>query len=140
MNQKTTAEQVVEGDMTIGNFTLQAQMPLGKSITMSGYIYSKSTPEAINKQIDMMHDVLDRQRLRAEIPELEIKLDQRVVQLGQIRDHMVMLGNKKEAGKSLTSQEKKMLDELAVNTERLKEDIVKGQKAIDDAKAKVNGG
>ncbi|OYV48236.1 MAG: hypothetical protein B7X10_03365, partial [Burkholderiales bacterium 21-58-4] len=73
------------------------------------------------------------------IPELEAKRDQRVVQLGQLRDHMAMLSKKKEGGKSLTSKEKADIEVLATNTVRLTEDIAKGDAAIAEARAKITG-
>src|SRR5690348_12123839 len=106
------AQDVAEGALTTGNFTLQAQMPMGKTITVSGYIYSTSTLEAINKQVDLLHDVVDRQRLRAEIPELEAKLEQRYIQMGQLRDLMLQLGKKADEGKKLSSAEKTQYDNI----------------------------
>lgn len=140
MEKKSPEQQVIDGDMVTGNFTLQAQLPMGKTMTVSGYIYSKNTLEAVNKQIDLLHDVMDRQRLRAEIPELEIKRDQRVIQLGQIRDHLAGLAKKQDNGGKLSSAEKKMIEELTINVERVKEDITKGETAIAEAKAKIAKG
>jgi len=138
MNQKTAStagQDLVDGDLTTGNFTIQAQMPMGKTITVSGYIYARSTLADINKQVDLLHDVIDRQRTKAEIPELEIKRDQRVIQLSQIRDHLVVLSKKQDNGGKLSSAEKRQIDELNINIERIKEDITKGEKAIEDARA-----
>jgi hypothetical protein len=132
-----TAQGIADGTLTTGNFTIQAQMPMGKTITVSGYIYSTSTLEAINKQVDLMHDVVDRQRLRSEVPELEAKLEQRFVQMGQLRDLMVQLGNKVDSGKKLSSAEKQQYDNIQINIERLNEDIAKGQQALVDARLQL---
>jgi len=64
MADSTTEKEIADGVLTTGNFTIQAQLPNGKNITMSGYIYSHNTPEDISKQIDIYHDVVDRQRLK----------------------------------------------------------------------------
>ena len=137
MEKKSPEQQVIDGDMVTGNFTLQAQLPMGKTMTVSGYIYSKNTMGAVNKQIDFLHDVMDRQRLRAEIPELEVKRDQRIVQLGQIRDHLGLLSKKQDNGGKLSSAEKKMIEELTINVKRVMEDIDKGELAIAEAKLKI---
>ncbi len=140
MNQKAkdeAIEGVMEGKLTVGNFTLQAQMPMGKTITVSGYIYSDSTVEAINKQVDLFHDVVDRQRLRSEIPELEAKMEQRMAALANMRDALQGLENKKSGGAKLASAEKKMIDDMNTSITRVLDDIEKGEKAISDAKLKV---
>ena len=130
-------EDVLSGDLTTGNFTIQAALPMGKNITVSGYIYSKNTVDDINAQVDKFHDVIDRQRCRAEIPELEAKMDQRHVQLGQLRDALVHLEGKQKSEKKLSSAEKQSLANLGVNITRLMEDIEKGKVAIADAKIKA---
>lgn len=130
-------KEVTTDVMTTGNFTLQAQMPMGKTITVSGYIYSDSTPDSINKQINLLHDAIDYQRTRSEIPELQAKLDQRVIALGQMRDAMTALVSKQDAGAKLTSQEKKAISDMRINVTRVQEDIEKGEAAILDSKKKV---
>jgi chromosome segregation ATPase len=127
-----------EGDMTTGSFTIQAQMPMGKSITVSGYIYAHNTREDISAQVDILHDVVDRQRLRAEIPELEAKLEQRINALASMKDVMASLNMKKEAGLKLTSSEKKQIDDMSISIRRVNEDLEKGRIAIEEAKEKCH--
>lgn len=126
-----------EGDMTTGSFTIQAQMPMGKSITVSGYIYAHNTKEDIGRQVDILHDVVDRQRLRAEIPELEAKLEQRVNALASMKDVLASLNVKKGAGLKLTSSERKQIDDMTISIRRVNEDLEKGKLAIEEAKAKT---
>ena len=135
--KKGAAEQVIDGEMVTGNFTLQAQMPNGKSITMSGYIFDKNDQDEVNKRLDFFHDVMDRQRLKAEIPELEAKLKQRYIALGQLREGLAELEAKQKNGKNLTSVEKKNLGAMSTTIGKIKEDIADGEKAIADAKVKV---
>ena len=124
--------------MTTGNFTIQAQMPMGKTITVSGYIYSKNTADEISKQVDMLHDVVDRQRLRSEIPELEAKLEQRYATLSQMRDILESLKAKQDGGVKLSSSEKKQIGDMDIAIRRTNDDIEKGQQAVKDAKAKTS--
>jgi hypothetical protein len=131
----STVDAIKDGLVTTGNFTLQAQLPMGKTITMSGYIYSESKVEEINKAVDLFHDVIDRQRIKAEIPELEAKLDQRHVQLQQLKDLAAQLNAKQEGGKKLSSAERTQADQIVTNIDRVLEDIEKGKLAILDAKA-----
>ena len=120
-----------------GNYSLQAQLPNGKTFSVSGYLYNKESIESINQRIDLLHDVVDRQRLRAEIPELEAKRDQMIKQLDQMRDHMAGLERKKDAGGKLSSQEKLALDNIRQSLSKVMEEIDKGTSAIADAKKKV---
>lgn len=127
-----TAAQAV-----LGNFTLQAQLPQGKSFTVSGYIMSEESVESLNQRIDMLHDVVDRQRTRAEIPELEVKLEGMIKRLEEIRGHYAALEQKKAAGKSMSTQEKQTLAVQDINVKHLMDDIEKGRVAIAEAKKKV---
>ena len=88
--------------------------------------------------MDLLHDVLDRQRVRSEIPELEAKRDQIITALGQMKDVMAQLEKKQNAeGKKLTSQEKLTLENMQRSIVKAQEDIEKGEKAISDAKIKA---
>jgi hypothetical protein len=131
-------KEILDGDMTTGSFTIQAQMPMGKSITVSGYIYSKNTADEISKQVDMLHDVVDRQRLRAEIPELEAKRDQRVAGLETMKDVLASLQTKQESGGKLSSSERKQIDDMTISIRRIYEDLEKGNAAIEEAKQKTS--
>jgi hypothetical protein len=131
-------KEILDGDMTTGSFTIQAQMPMGKSITVSGYIYSKNTADEISKQVDMLHDVVDRQRLRAEIPELEAKRDQRVAGLETMKDVLASLQTKQEGGGKLSSSERKQIDDMTISIRRIYEDLEKGNAAIEEAKQKTS--
>ncbi len=134
---KDAVDQLTEGTVTTGNFTIQAQLPMGKTITLSGYIYAHNTLDAINKQVDLYHDVIDRQRVRAEIPELEAKLDQKHGMLMNFKDSIDGLIRKKEAGQKLTSQEKQAVENMNISITRAQEDIAKGEKAVLEAKKAV---
>jgi hypothetical protein len=134
--EKTAEQKIADGELVTGNFTIQAQMPLGKSITVSGYIYAHNTRHEVNKQLDFLHDVVDRQRLRSEIPELEVKLDQRFVQLRQLKEALADLQRKSEV-KKLTAAQQNQLDQLFTNVKVVDEDINKGQAALADAKKKL---
>ena len=118
-----------------GNFQLNAQMPNGKAFSISGYIYDGESKESLDNRVDILHDVLDRQRLRAEIPELEAKRNQMIAQLSQMKDHMLAQDNKVRAGGKLTGQDKAQLEQLRVSLAKVQEDIDKGADAIRTAKA-----
>jgi len=127
-----TAAQAV-----LGNFQLSAQLPQGKSINVQGYLMAGESVESLNQRLDLLHDVMDRQRTRAEIPELEVKLEQSIKRLDEIKAHYTALNMKKAEGKTMTTQEKQALGVQDVNINHIMEDIEKGRVAISVAKAKV---
>jgi len=126
----------LSGALVTGNFTIQAQLPMGKNITVSGYLYEGESVESVNQRVNLFHDIVDFQRTRAEIPELEVKRDQMVIQLGQMRDVLAGLEVKKMESK-LSSQEKQMIVNMTNSIAKVTEEIEKGEKAIAAAKAKV---
>ena len=137
MSTNTTENEIADGVLTTGNFTIQAQLTSGKSITVSGYIYSHNSPAEINKQIDIYHDVVDRQRLKAEIPALEAKLQQQIRALHQVKDSVTNLRNKKLNGGKISSAENKMIEDLATNIVVLEKDIDKTMADLEDARKQI---
>ena len=121
----------------MGNFVLEATLPNGKKFTVSGYLFEGEDLSSLNTRIDNLHDVVDRQRTKAEIPELEVKYDQWVKTLDQNMEHMKGLSDKKDSGKALSSQEKTALANLSVNNQHVMNEITRGRQAIDDARALV---
>lgn len=130
-------ESTLNGALVTGNFTIQAQMPMGKNITVSGYLYEGESIESVNNRVNLFHDIVDFQRTRSEIPELEAKRDQLVKQLEQMRDVMASLDKKKSDGAKLSSQEKQTLEQMLANIKHCSGEIEKGNAAIATAKAKV---
>lgn len=129
-----TEKDIQDGVLTTGNFTIQAEMPNGKTITMSGYIYSHNTKEDISKQIDVYHDVVDRQRLKAEIPVLEAKLEQKITHLHDITDALTKLRDKRNSGQKTSAAEVKMIQELSSNLTMCERDVEKGREALKEAR------
>lgn len=130
------SEQTINpaGLAVTGNFQLNAQMPNGKAFSISGYIYDTESKESLDARVDLLHDVLDRQRLRAEIPELEAKHAQGVLQLTSMRDILLAQDAKIKEGIKLTGAERQQHSQLAVSIARVQEDIDKGTEAIARAK------
>ena len=120
-----------------GNFSLTATLPQGKQMTISGYLYDGESFESVNEKVDLLSDVIERQRQRAEIPELELKREHLIRQFEAFKDHLVALEAKKRAGKKLTGQEQLALENIQNNIAKVQEDIEKGQIAIDEQKRKT---
>lgn len=130
-------KETLTGALVTGNFSIQANMPNAKQITVSGYLYEGESVESVNERVNLFHDIVDFQRTRSEIPELEAKRDQMTNALSQMRDVLSDLERKQNEGKKLTSQEKMTLQNMGVSIAKVNEDLQKGAKAIADAKAKV---
>jgi len=120
----------------IGNFNLTSQMPNGRTMQIAGYLYEGEDGESINNRIDMCQEVMERQRKRLEVPELEAKLDQ--LQTGltqQMEAYNALMEREGGKGPKLGTAEKSAMKSYPINIKRLKEEIEKGQRAIDEAKA-----
>ena len=132
-----TDKAPLSGAAITGNYQLTAQLPQGKTISFSGYIYEGQDIAALNAEIDIVHDAMDRQRTRAEIPELELVLESKLKRLEETKTHYLALANKIESGAKLTSQEKSAIDVRDINLASLVEDIDKGREKIAAARVKV---
>ena len=124
-------------ELVLGNFTIQASAPNGKSFTVSGYIYASQGETEINSQIDLLHRVIDRQRTVAELPELEARLEQRTQALSDLKEHFAAFEAKKHANKHLSTAEKTNYENAKVTLRKLTEEIEKGVVAIAEAKEKI---
>lgn len=131
-NQDNPATQAVTG-----NFSINAQMSTGKQISVSGYLYDGESVESVNARLDLLHDVIDRQRMRAEIPDLESALEKLITSLNMHKEGMQALEKKKELGGKLSSQEKNILDNMLPTLQRISSDIEKGRSVIEDNKRKA---
>jgi hypothetical protein len=120
--------------MVLGNFTIQAQAPMGKTFTVSGYIYSGDGENEVNTQIDMLHRIVDRQRLKAEIPELEARLEQRMQALEDIKTHFMKLEEDKKRGVKMSTAVRTNYENAQVTIKKLADEVEKGIAAITAAK------
>lgn len=121
-----------------GNFQIGANLPNGKTLSISGYIYDGESRESLDARLDVLGAVVDRQRTIAEIPELELKHAAGIARLDEMRAHYAALLQKKDkAAKTLSSQEKSALDVMDINVGHQLKEIEKGRVAIEEAKRKV---
>ena len=141
MNAKTQEQPgTLSGALVTGNFNLTATMPNGKTLAISGYLYEGESVESITQRISLCQDVADFQRTKAEIPELEAVYETNLKRLDEIRAHYALLGQKKDGGSKLTSQEKQALDAMDLNVELHMKELAKGEAAIAKARATVAAG
>lgn len=122
---------------TIGQFTLQATLPHGKTANVSTYLLEGESEKSINDRLDVIHAILDRQRTYAEIPELELKLAAKMDELENINRHFSHAVAQRDSGVKLTAEKKTFLSHYETNVDYLVNEIKKGEKAISDAKAKL---
>lgn len=131
-----------EPRVAVGNFQLTAQLAggSGKSMVMSGYLYSDDDEAALNARLDLYNKVMERQRTISEIPELEAKREQMLKGMMQARDILTDLETRQKNGEKLSSQERMNLQNMAVNIAKVNEEIEKGDVAIREAKLKAGVG
>lgn len=139
INQRgaTTMKDDVSDKAVMGNYQLTATMANGKTFNVSGYLFSGESVESINGRVDLLHEVMDRQRVRAEIPELEIVRENKITHLSQQEKVLAGLLEQKANGEKLTSSQKQLIENMSVSITALKSDIDKGTQLIAEAKRKV---
>lgn len=130
-------QKTLTGALVTGNFTITATMPQGKNINVCGYLYEGESVESVNDRVNVFHDIVDFQRTRSEIPELQLKLEGSIKRLEEIKGHYSVLLDKQNKGGKITSQEKQALSVMDINVKKHLEDIEDGKKVIAEARAKV---
>ena len=121
----------------MGNFNLTAQLPNGRGIQVSGYIFDGESIESLNGRMDLVQEAIERQRARSEIPELETKKEQLVGHLKGLQDALTELDHRRREKHNLTSQEELNFRNMGTNIKRISEEIDKGEQAIVEAKRKA---
>jgi hypothetical protein len=125
-----------------GNFNLTAQLAgqSGRTIQIAGYVYDGESKESVEGRIDLLQEIIERQRTRCEIPELEAKRDQMVKGLEQMREVLANLDDRRKNGDHLSSQERMNLNNMKANIGKLNEEIKRGDAAIVEARKKSGVG
>lgn len=134
------AAPAADGRIALGNFNLTAQLPNQRSVQVAGYIYSDDDKAALDARLDLYQEVIERQRIRCEIPELEAAREQRVKGLEQARAVLAELEERQKAGDKLSSQEQLNVRNMRTNIGKAIEDLDKGAEAIKEAKRKAGVG
>lgn len=131
-----------DGRIAIGNFNVQASLAgsSGRSIQMAGYIYSDDDRDALNARLDLYQEVIERQRLRSEIPELEAKREQMLKGIEQARRVLTELEAKQQKGEQMSSQERMNIGNMRQSIKGMLEEVDKGTEAIAEAKRKAGVG
>ncbi len=131
--------QKIAANTIQGQFGITAQLAgsSGKSINFSGYVFDGESKESLEGRIDILQEIIDRQRIRSEIPELEAKREQLIKGLQQARE---VLADFKDRQPNLSSQERLNMRNLATNIVKMTEEIDKGEAAIKEAKLRAGVG
>jgi hypothetical protein len=66
-------------------------------MTITGYLYDGESKESVEDRIDLLQEIIERQRIRSEIPELEAKREQMVKGMMQAREVLTELEDKQKA-------------------------------------------
>lgn len=137
---ETPEQQAGDTRLILGNFNLTAQMPNGRTMAVSGYIYSDDEAEALNKRLDLYQEVIERQRVRCEIPELEAKREGMIQHLEGVKVQLAGLEKQQRESGKLSSQDRMNLKNAGQNIVHIQREIDKGEQAIAEAKRKAGVG
>lgn len=120
-----------------GHFQLSAELANKRGIGCQVSVLEGEDEDSVNARIDLAQRVIERQRARCEVPELEAALDQRIKALEQFREVLAELERRQREEERLSSQELQTLNNLRVNIRKGLEDLDKGRAAIEDAKRRA---
>jgi hypothetical protein len=136
---KMPAESIGGSSAITGTININAALAgsSGRSMAIQAYIYDGESKESLEQRIDIFQEIIERQRVRSEIPELEAKRDQMMKGMAQAAEVMQELSDKQKNGTQLSSQERLNLRNLGSNIQKMKEEIDKGSKEIVEAKKKA---
>ncbi len=136
---KIPADSLGKSAAITGTININAQLAgsSGRSMAVQAYIYDGESKESLEARIDIFQEIIERQRIRSEIPELEAKLDQMIKGMGQAAEVMEDIDKKRKGGEQLSSQERMNLRNLGTNIQKMKEEVDKGRKEIVEAKKKA---
>ncbi len=134
-HQDHLTEKPLEQSLIAGSFNLQTQMPNGRGLTMSGYVYQGESVEQINERLDVFTAVLERQRAIAELPEFQKKVRELEDAIKSAEDGYAKMEPTAKAGK-LRSDQKAAYEAFPTNITHYKmrlhealNDLVRAQKA-----------
>jgi hypothetical protein len=130
-------DKTLSGALVTGNFQISGQMFNGKTISVSGYLYEGESVESVNERVSLFHDIVDTQRLKAELEQYEVEVDKAISRLEEIKMHYAVILEKQKNGKKLNAQEQAALTVMATNVDKHKEDIKKGEQKLKEAKEKL---
>lgn len=131
MSDSTAAK--IADKVLAGQFNLTQQMPNGRTMQIIGYTFDGESTDELNSRVDGFNSVMERQRKKFEIPEIEAKIDQMKLALKQNSDAYDELFQRvNESGKG-TSQEKMSLRNYPISIKHLQEEIAKGEAALEQA-------
>jgi len=140
--KKAEAQEEAAKALVSGQFVLSLQLPAGAgqpghSLQVTGYLYYGEDEAGINARLDLINAIIDRQRARYEVVELEGRLEAMNKHLDDARRTIADMEERARKDK-LSSQERLNLRNMTANLPKFVEEIEKGTKAIYDAR--VRGG
>ena len=127
-----------EGRKEIGSVQLTQDMPNGRKMALMFAILDGEDTGSVSARVDGYMHVMERARLKCEIPILEFQLNQKKEQLAQQLEGHNLLLKKQESGAKLHSAEKTRLSDQYKNAiKALKDQVEKGEKEISEKKALI---
>lgn len=126
-----------DGGAVAGSFNFSAQLPNGKSLTFSGYVLAGESMAEIDFKLDMAAAAVERQRLIAEVPELEAKLQQymdaRQSHSDVLAEAIAKMPTAKNKGEQ--AQLEVSINTHRVNITKIDREIARGQEALSKSRA-----
>ena len=130
------------GGAVAGSFNFAAQLPNGKSLTFSGYVLAGESMDEIDRKLDIAAKAVDRQRMIAEIPELEMKLlqlqegrQQSMDIIASTTTEMATVDRKGPGYRQKSAQLELQIQNHSVTIKKYDRDIARGSEVLANARA-----
>lgn len=124
-----------------GNFNLTATLGAsGRTMQMAGYIYDGESQESVEGRVAILRSIMEKEKILAEIPEIEAKREQMIRGMEQAREILTDLEDRAKRGEHLSSQERLNIGNMRTNIKKVKEEIDRGTDAIAEHKKKAGFG
>jgi isopentenyl diphosphate isomerase/L-lactate dehydrogenase-like FMN-dependent dehydrogenase len=127
----------ISGLPIVGNFTFTQQMPNGRTMQMAGYLYHGQDIEEINATLDLCQEVMERQRVRLEVAELDLRVEMLGKQLEMtLEAHTGLMKREAGDGRKLNAAERGHLQNYPITIEKIRKEIEEGKAKVAEARRK----
>jgi len=130
------SEEINGKRQALGHFTLTLNLTDRRGIQVQAVQYSDDTPEELNKRLDALQDVLDRQAVRFDIIDKQARIRSFETGLEAMKETMEGMSAKQKKGMKLTSSEKEHVGNYSRQVDHAKKQIASLEADIAEARKK----
>lgn len=100
-----------------------ADLGNGRQLSINGNFNKDASAEVINKEVDKIRSVVDRQQAKAASMGAEQEIEQLILRKASAEEDLAMIDTKNEAKGSLTAQERSQREAAIIHLSKMGKDI-----------------